>query len=128
VFGLILLVLGAPLLAVLVLRVLTLRAIPLCLGGVTVWLTGIASGNWAVAGIAGLAIAALSALLLERLSTSDATRGGVVMIEAAAGLMLVTLFMFAVFYSSGVRGAPLALALASSAIFSLVISFSYRRS
>ena len=125
--GLLFIAVTAPLLAIVLLRVLALRAIPLCAGVAVLWTIGASTANWASAAIAGLFASTATAALLNWMRNAPVVGAGAVLFETVAGVALATLFVFAVFYSSGVRGTPLAIALASSAGLALLTSLQQQR-
>ncbi|MFZ2030984.1 MAG: hypothetical protein WAU68_11790 [Vitreimonas sp.] len=116
---------AAPLLVFALLRLLALRAIPICVAGGTLWAIGSGSGNWVIAALAALSIAIVVTYLLDQLRELAATRAGIVMIETLAGIGLATLFAFAVFYSTGTQGSALYIAMAASASIALVTSLRF---
>jgi hypothetical protein len=116
---------AAPLLVFALLRLLALRAIPLCVAGGTLWAVGSSSDNWLIGALAALSIALVVTYLLDQLRELAMTRAGIVMIEALAGIGLATLFAFAMFYSTGTRGSTLYIAMAASATIALVTALRF---
>jgi hypothetical protein len=124
--ALIFIAVATPLLAIVLLRVLALRAIPLSTGAAGLGLAGSGAGSWATAFLVAVFLYALSALVLDELRKVRLTSGLLSLIETASGVGVAALVVFAVFYSSGVRGLALMLALLSGTGIALLTSLQQR--
>ncbi|MFT3727884.1 MAG: hypothetical protein QM759_08690 [Terricaulis sp.] len=118
--------LSAPFLMLALIHFLSTRALPLAAAGCTIWTTGATSGNWPAAVLAGICVGAIVHVGLEQLSRVDSARPLVRLVELSAGAAIVGIFAFAIFYSSGVRNAALALAVVAATGIAIISTLRFR--